>query len=159
RYRNPVRLLLLARRARLAELAHDPDFVSEMRRVTGRLAEETADIDVSEPVAYVSAEYALTEALPIYSGGLGVLSGDHLKEASDMRLPLLAVGLIYRRGYFNQAVDADGAQQHDYPELDAMRLPLLRVAAAGGGTLRIGVEVGDRTVSLRAWCAMVGRVP
>jgi starch phosphorylase len=159
RYRNPVRLLLLARRARLAELAHDADFTAEMRRVAARLAEETTGGKLDEPVAYVSAEYALTESLPIYSGGLGVLSGDHLKEASDMGLALLGVGLIYRRGYFNQLVDADGAQQHDYPELDAMRLPLLRVAGPDGGTLRVSVEVGDRQVSLRAWCAMVGRVP
>jgi starch phosphorylase len=159
RYRNPVRLLLLARRARLAELAQDADFLGEMRRVTGRLAEETTRDSTDEPVAYVSAEYALAEALPIYSGGLGVLSGDHLKEASDMGLPLLAVGLFYRRGYFNQLVDADGQQQHDYPELDAMRLPLLRVAALDGSTLRVPVEVGERTVQLRAWCAQVGRVP
>jgi starch phosphorylase len=159
RYRNPVRLLLLARRARLAELAQDADFLSEMRRVTGRLDAELSGAPVPDPIAYVSAEYALTESLPIYSGGLGVLSGDHLKEAADMGLPLLGVGLFYRRGYFNQLVDADGAQQHDYPELDAMRLPLLRVAGPDGSTLRIAVEVGDRSVALRAWCAQVGRVP
>ena len=76
-----------------------------------------------------------------------------------MGLPLLAVGLFYRRGYFHQLVDSDGAQQHDYPELDAMRLPLLRVAGPDGGTLRVPVEVGERNVSLRVWCAFVGHVP
>ncbi|MBM3986266.1 MAG: glycosyltransferase family 1 protein, partial [Planctomycetes bacterium] len=160
RYRNPVRLLLLVRRSRLTELAHDAEYLAELARVHGQLESEIRVRRSNEaPVAYVSAEYALTEALPIYSGGLGVLSGDHLKEASDMGLPLLGVGLFYRRGYFNQLVDADGAQQHDYPELDAMRLPLLRVAGADGRTLRLQVELGERRVVVRVWCAFVGHVP
>jgi starch phosphorylase len=160
RYRNPVRLLLLVRRSRLTELARDEGYVAELARVHERLEHEIRARRSDEaPVAYVSAEYALTEALPIYSGGLGVLSGDHLKEASDMGLPLLGVGLFYRRGYFNQLVDADGAQQHDYPELDAMRLPLLRVAGADGRTLRLQVELGERRVVVRVWCAFVGHVP
>ncbi|HEX5009202.1 MAG TPA: alpha-glucan family phosphorylase [Planctomycetota bacterium] len=160
RYRNPVRLLIQVRRARLAELTQDAAFLAELRRLADRLhAEIGGERSPEAPVAYVSAEYALTEALPIYSGGLGVLSGDHLKEASDMGLPLVGVGLFYRRGYFHQLVDADGAQQHDYPELDAMRLPLLRVAGRDGSTLRVPVEVGERNVSLRVWCAFVGHVP
>jgi glycogen phosphorylase len=160
RYRNPVRLLIQVRRARLAELAHDEAFLADVRQLDERFRREVdAARDSLAPVAYVSAEYALTEALPIYSGGLGVLSGDHLKEASDMALPLVGIGLFYRRGYFHQLVDSDGAQQHDYPELDAMRLPLLRVAGKDGGTLRIPVEVGERSVSLRVWCAYVGHVP
>lgn len=160
RYRNPVRLLLLVRRSRLAELARDEGYVAELRRVLQRLElEVAARRQDGPPVAYVSAEYALTEALPIYSGGLGVLSGDHLKEASDMGLPLVAVGLFYRRGYFNQLVESDGQQQHDYPELDAMRLPLLRVAGADGRTLRLAVELDGRRVAVRVWCAFVGHVP
>jgi starch phosphorylase len=160
RYRNPVRLLIQARRARLAELARDDAFLADLRRLAERFDHELGDTrPVESPVAYVSAEYALSESLPIYSGGLGVLSGDHLKEASDMGLPLLGIGLFYRRGYFNQLVDADGQQQHDYPELDAMRLPLLRVAGPDGATLRVPVEVGERQVALRVWCAFVGHVP
>jgi glycogen phosphorylase len=165
RYRNPVRLLLLARRARLAELATDASFLAEMERVLQRFDADTAwptgaaQGGPVHPVAYVSAEYALSESLPIYSGGLGVLSGDHLKEAADMGLPLLGVGLFYRRGYFNQIVDGDGRQQHNYPDLDAMRLPLLRVRGPGGDTLRVTVELGDRLVTLRTWCVRVGHVP
>ncbi len=78
------------------------------------------------PVAYFCAEYGLQESLPIYSGGLGVLAGDHCKAASDMALPFVAVGLFYRRGYFRQTIDADGHQEHGYLNLDPERLPLLR---------------------------------
>ncbi|HTE05500.1 MAG TPA: alpha-glucan family phosphorylase [Planctomycetota bacterium] len=160
RYRNPVRVLMLARRAKLAELATDSSFLAELGTVLAHFDADTAGpADFGRPVAYVSAEYALHESLPIYSGGLGVLSGDHLKEAADMNLPLLGVGLFYRRGYFRQIVDAEGWQQHHYPDLDAMRLPLLRVRGPDGDTLRVNVELGDRNVSLRAWCAFVGHVP
>ena len=160
RYRNPVRMLLLTRRQRLAELAGKRSFLDEMERV---LALFDADIHRPRfdepPVAYVSAEYGLSESLPIYSGGLGILSADHLKEAADMGLPLLGIGLFYRRGYFHQVVDEDGWQQHDFPELDAMRLPLLRVRGPDGGTLRVKVEAGDRQVALRVWTTFVGHVP
>jgi starch phosphorylase len=160
RYRNPVRVLLLAKRSRLAELAEDADFLANMNGIVQAFEWETQAPPADTPhVAYVSAEYALHESLPIYSGGLGVLSGDHLKEAADMRLPLVAVGLFYRRGYFNQLVDADGNQQHNYPELDAMRLPLLRVKGPDGKSLRVSVELGGRRVVLRAWCVFVGHVP
>jgi len=160
RYRNPVRLLLLARRQRLAELAANPSFLAEMERVLDRFDRDTSRTRLDEsPVAYVSAEYGLSESLPIYSGGLGILSADHLKEAADMGLPLLGIGLFYRRGYFQQNVDSDGWQQHDYPELDAMRLPLLRVRGPDGGTLRVKVEAGDRQVTLRVWTTFVGHVP
>jgi len=160
RYRNPVRLLLLARRSRLQELAGNAAFLRDMEKVLARFDASTQPPAGGDaPVAYVSAEYALHEALPIYSGGLGVLSGDHLKEAADMHLPMVAVGLFYRRGYFQQNVDVDGWQQHHYPELDAMRLPLLRVRGPDGRVLRVRVELGDRQVSLRAWVAFVGHVP
>lgn len=160
RYRNPVRVLLLARRSRLAELAEDTEFLARMQGLAQAFEWDTRELPPDVPhVAYVSAEYALHESLPIYSGGLGVLSGDHLKEAADMRLPLIAIGLFYRRGYFNQLVDADGNQQHNYPELDAMRLPLLRVKGADGKSLRVSIELGGRRVVLRAWCVFVGHVP
>ena len=160
RYRNPVRLLMLTRRARLAELAEDERFLADMQRVLDLFDRETVPpADDLAPVAYVSAEYALSESLPIYSGGLGVLSGDHLKEAADMGLPLLGVGLFYRRGYFQQLVDADGLQQHFYPELDAMRLPLQRVRDRDGNTLRVRVELDERQVVLRVWVTRVGHLP
>jgi starch phosphorylase len=160
RYRNPVRVLLLAGRTRLNELAEDEVFLAAMDRVVEDFDRAIVAPPADVPrVAYVSAEYALHESLPIYSGGLGVLSGDHLKEAADMRLPLIAIGLFYRRGYFNQLVDADGNQQHNYPELDAMRLPLLRVKGPDGKSLRVSVELGGRQVVLRAWCVFVGHLP
>jgi starch phosphorylase len=160
RYRNPVRLLLLARRSRLAELAADPEYLAQMARVLELFDRETAGPDPSAaPVAYVSAEYGLSESLPIYSGGLGILSADHVKESADMALPMVAIGLFYRRGYFHQLVDVEGYQQHNYPELDAMRLPLLRVKGPDGQTLRVKVELGEREVTLRVWAAMVGHVP
>jgi starch phosphorylase len=147
RYRNPVRLLLLARLSRLAKLAADPDYLAEMARVLELFDRETAGPGPGvAPVAYVSAEYGLSESLPIYSGGLGILSADHIKEAADMALPMVAIGLFYRRGYFHQLVDVEGTQQHNYPELDAMRLPLLRVRGPDGRTLRV-------------WAAFVGHVP
>jgi starch phosphorylase len=160
RYRNPVAQLMMSRQRHLWTLAEDADFLTDMEEV---LAEFDADMARpgldGPPVAYVSAEYGLHESLPVYSGGLGVLSGDHLKEASDMGLPLVGVGLFYRRGYFRQLIDADGHQQHHYPDLDALRLPLLRVKNAQGGTLRVPVELGNRIVHLRVWVTYVGRIP
>jgi starch phosphorylase len=111
------------------------------------------------PVAYFSTEFGWHECLGIYSGGLGILSGDHSKSASDLGLPFVGVGLMYRRGYFRQSVDADGRQQHFYPDYDLRRLPLLPVAGPGGKPLRVHVELPGRSVSLRVWKATVGRVP
>lgn len=160
RYLNPVRVLSLTRRSHLEALAQDTGFRARLDAILARYDADLARPDREMPsVTYVSAEYALHECLPIYSGGLGVLSGDHLKEASDMALPLIGVGLFYRRGYFRQLVDADGYQQHTYPELDGLRLPILRVRAPGGGTLRVPVELPGRTLQLRVWVAFVGRVP
>ena len=101
---------------------------------TGSSASTARELD--GPVAYFCAEYGLHESLGIYSGGLGVLAGDHLKAASDMALPFVGVGLFYRHGYFRQTIDADGHQEHDYPDSTRERLPLQRVAGEDGGPLR-----------------------
>ena len=160
RYLNPVRLIQLSRTSHLEFLANDVEFLEQMHKVL-----EAFDADMSrpdqpgDPIWYVSAEYGLHECLPIYSGGLGILSGDHLKAASDMALPLVGVGLFYRRGYFNQLIDADGYQQHNYPELDGLRVPILRVRDEGGRTLRVPVEMPGRVVNLRVWACFVGRIP
>jgi starch phosphorylase len=111
------------------------------------------------PIAYFCAEYGFNESLGIYSGGLGVLAGDHMKTASDMALPAIGVGLLYRKGYFRQAIDADGHQEHDYPDYDLTRLPLSRVQDASGLPLTLTIELPGRDLSIAVWLAQVGRVP
>ncbi|MBI3745646.1 MAG: alpha-glucan family phosphorylase, partial [Chloroflexi bacterium] len=115
--------------------------------------------DLSGPIAYFCAEYGLHESLGIYSGGLGVLAGDHLKTASDMALPLVGVGLLYRRGYFRQTIDADGHQEHAYPNFDLSHLPLSRALGRDGHELTVAVELPGREVRADVWTAQVGRVP
>jgi starch phosphorylase len=111
------------------------------------------------PIAYFCAEYGFHESFGIYSGGLGVLAGDHMKSASDMALPAIGVGLLYRKGYFRQTIDADGHQEHDYPDFDLGRLPLGRVQDASGLPLTVSVELPDRDLFVAVWVAQVGRVP
>ena len=112
------------------------------------------------PIAYFCAEYGLHESLGIYSGGLGVLAGDHMKAASDMALPLVGVGLLYRKGYFRQTIDADGHQEHAYPDYD-----LSPPAAAAASRTRTGAADGHRRAArprrsqVAVWLAQVGRVP
>ena len=168
RYRNPVPLLQVQRD--WSEVLDDVDLMAEYRTLldafdrymdngAGHWFEREHGADLDGPVAYFCAEYGLNEALGIYSGGLGVLAGDHLKAASDMAIPFIGVGLFYRHGYFRQTIDADGHQEHAYPDYDPQRLPLRRVADDDGGPLRIGVEMPGRTVYCAVWLAQVGRVP
>ncbi|MGH2518398.1 MAG: alpha-glucan family phosphorylase, partial [Chloroflexota bacterium] len=110
-------------------------------------------------VAYFSAEFGLHECLPIYSGGLGVLAGDHIKSASDLALPLVAVGLIYRHGYFRQHIDGRGQQHEEYPELRPEERGLRRVALADGRPLEISLRMDGRHLNVQVWQANVGRVP
>ncbi len=109
-------------------------------------------------VAYFSAEFAITESLPIYSGGLGVLAGDHLKAASDLGLPAIGVGLLYRYGYFRQSIDPTGHQSEIYDRIETDAVPLRPVFAADGVPLEIGIPLPGRTVLVRAWVVQVGRV-
>jgi starch phosphorylase len=109
-------------------------------------------------IAYFSMEFGLTEALPIYAGGLGVLAGDHLKSSSDLGVPLVGVGLLYQRGYFRQTLDAQGRQLELYPSTNPAEIPITQVYGRDGSRLRIAIEMPGRTVYLRAWRANVGRV-
>jgi starch phosphorylase len=110
------------------------------------------------PVAYFSAEFGLHESLPIYSGGLGVLAGDHLKAASDLDVPLIGVGLLYAKGYFSQRLDINGWQQERYYDADIKRLPLVAATDEQGNPLRVVLETGDKDViHVQAWTARVGR--
>ena len=115
--------------------------------------------DLQGPIAYFCAEYGLHESLGIYSGGLGVLAGDHMKAASDMALPLVGVGLLYRNGYFRQTIDADGHQEHRYPDYDLSRMPLTRALGREGDPLTVSVELPGRDIRVDVWTVQVGRVP
>jgi starch phosphorylase len=168
RYRNPVALLHVQHD--WSELVDDIDLMAEYRTLLDAFDEYMANgaghwferqhaAKVDGPVAYFCAEYGLHESMGIYSGGLGVLAGDHLKAASDMALPFVGVGLFYRHGYFRQTIDADGHQEHAYPDYDPQRLPLRQVVGPDGGHLRVPVDLPGRTVWCAVWLAQVGRVP
>ena len=168
RYRNPVPVIQSHRD--WSVLLDDPDFMVQYRTLLDGFDEYMANgqthwfarhhaKDLNGHIAYFCAEFGLHESLGIYSGGLGVLAGDHCKAASDMALPFVAVGLFYRRGYFRQTIDADGHQEHAYPDLDPLRLPLQRVADADGEPLTVPVELPGRTVHVGVWLVQVGRVP
>ncbi|HJU51163.1 MAG TPA: alpha-glucan family phosphorylase [Acidimicrobiia bacterium] len=114
---------------------------------------------LSGPIAYLCTEFGIHASVPFYSGGLGILAGDHLKSASDLGLPLVAVGLLFRRGYFRQEIEAEGEQQHIYPSLDVRRLPVRPVASPTGGQLKVEVEFPHGPVKVAVWRLDVGRVP
>src|SRR6266571_3206535 len=111
------------------------------------------------PVAYLSAEFGLHESLPIYSGGLGVLAGDHLKSASDLGLPLVGVGLLYRQGYFRQYLNIEGWQQEFYPENDFYNLPLRLERDGNGLPLTVELDFPGRGIKVHVWRVQVGRIP
>jgi starch phosphorylase len=168
RYRNPVPVVsgptewsrLLDDEKFLAEY-HDvlAEFDRYMANGTGHWFQRRYGDRLGGPIAYFCAEYGIHESLGIYSGGLGVLAGDHMKSASDMALPFIGVGLLYRKGYFRQSIDADGHQEHAYPDYDLSRLPLARVQDEGGLPLTVSVELPDRSLSVAVWLVQVGRVP
>ena len=168
RYRNPIPVIsgptewsrVLDDAKFLAEY-HDvlAEFDAYMADGTGHWFQRRYAAKIPGPIAYFCAEYGFHESLGIYSGGLGVLAGDHMKTASDMALPAIGVGLLYRKGYFRQTIDADGHQEHDYPDYDLTRLPLGRVQDTSGRPLTVNVELPGRVLSVAVWVAQVGRVP
>ncbi|MBF8296242.1 MAG: alpha-glucan phosphorylase [Bacteroidetes bacterium] len=150
----------------LAARLHDSDFQKKVHRVLEEFESymQTGDTWASrhpqklmQPVAYFSAEFGLHESLPIYSGGLGVLSGDHTKSASDLGIPFIGLSLFYRNGYFQQHLGPDGWQEESYPLYDPVRLPLELVTREEGGRLLNSVEIGHSTVYFQAWRLRVGR--
>ncbi|PSN18219.1 alpha-glucan phosphorylase, partial [filamentous cyanobacterium CCP5] len=155
--------------ARLNEIAEDEGFLAQMDRAAQRLEDYLRDRDwykkhrkapvPGERYAYFSMEFGLTTCMPVYSGGLGVLAGDHLKSASDLGLPLVAVGLLYQEGYFAQYLNADGWQQERYPINDFYNMPLHPERDGEGNELRIAVEYPGRQVYARIWRVQVGTVP
>ncbi len=164
---NPVLMLGTISQQRLQEVAEDEGFIAQMSRA----AQELDDYLKSrawfrkqrgtkeECYAYFSMEFGLAKCLPIYSGGLGVLAGDHLKSASDLGLPLVGVGLLYQEGYFSQYLNADGWQQEHYPINDFYNMPLHLERNPDGSELRIEVDYPGRKVVARVWRVQVGTVP
>ena len=168
RHRNPVPVL--AGPVDWTRLLDDTSFMAEVREVLrdfNRYMENGSDRwfvrhhanDLPGPVAYFCAEYGLYESLGIYSGGLGVLAGDHMKTTSDMSLPFVGIGLMYRRGYFHQTIDADGHQEHAYPDYDLTRLPVGRVQGRDGEPLMVSVALPGRDLRIAVWAVQVGRTP
>jgi len=157
---NPVAMLGRVSQSTLERAAADPRY-----RALYTQACECFDSHMNRPsassdnklVAYFSAEYGLTECLPIYSGGLGVLSGDHLKSASDLDLPLVAIALLYQHGYFRQYLNADGWQQERYPENDFYTMPLRPVKDAAGNNLQVSVTLPTGDLFIQVWQINVGR--
>jgi starch phosphorylase len=111
----------------------------------------------ARPVAYFAAEFGLHESIPIYSGGLGILAGDHLKSASDLGIPLIGIGLYYDQGYFKQRLDGDGWQQEDYLQVDSRLLPMQPAMSAGGEPVMVTIETRTGTIAARVWKVSVGR--
>ena len=164
RTRNPWAILQDVPRERLAALGADPAFMGELRALvaarTGR--GETSWYRQAQPgsvlkcIAYFSMEFGLSEALPLYAGGLGILAGDYLKTASDLGVPAVGVGLLYQAGYFRQTLDADGWQRAMFPYNDPASLPIEPVEASSGGWLHVSLAFPGRTILLRVWKARVG---
>ena len=169
---DPVKLLGAVDSDRMAALAKDRKFLRRLSDAADDLQDyldqprwyQSLD-DVPRSIAYFSPEFGITEVLPQYSGGLGILAGDHLKAASDLGVPIIGVGLLYRRGYFKQSLSPDGWQQERYPPLDPNGLPLtlLREPAEDGREgqpVRVAVGMpGDKVLRAQIWRAQVGRVP
>jgi len=170
--RDAVRMLGEVSAERLAALSGDEEFLGRLRAAADDLhaylqeprwyqsGEAAAGGDLPAAIAYFSPEFGITEVLPQYSGGLGILAGDHLKSASDLGVPILGVGLLYRAGYFSQSLSADGWQEERYPPIDPYGLPLTLLTNADGSALRVVVGLPDRrALAAQVWIAQVGRVP
>jgi starch phosphorylase len=158
---NPVLMLGRIPQAVLERAAADHRYLAMYRgacqRFDAHLERERPNPD-NRLIAYFSAEFGLIECLPVYSGGLGVLSGDHLKSSSDCNIPLVAVGLLYQQGYFRQVLNPDGWQQERYPTNDFYVLPVTPVQDPQGGEMKIQVKLPTGNVAVRVWMLEVGRV-
>ncbi len=156
---NPVYFLKRIRVEELKKAAQNIDFVRLCQQAEKKLADYLQlETDSSHLTAYFSAEFGLHESLPIYSGGLGILAGDHLKAASDLNFPLVGVGLLYRYGYFVQRVNNEGRQEAEYYYHHFHELPITPVQGDNGQDLVIGVEMPGRTVWVKIWLVRVGRI-
>jgi starch phosphorylase len=173
---SPVRLLAKVSQERLEQLTHEDGFLAHLDRVVEALerylaaptwfsetfikkGDDAHAVRDHYRIAYFSAEFGISESIPVYSGGLGLLAGDHMKSASDLGLPLTGVGLMYREGYFRQYLNVDGWQQERYLENDFFNLPLITETKADGSPLLVSVPMPGREVWIRVWRIQIGRVP
>lgn len=166
-YQNPVKLLMEVPSARFEELSKDEDFLSLYELVTERFSaymkEANTWFNANYPnwntkFVYMCMEYGISEALPIYSGGLGILAGDHLKSASDLGIPLMAVGLLYKHGYFVQEVGADLTQKELFPQYSPEELPISPLLNADGQEVKVKIPLDDTEITARVFQADVGRI-
>lgn len=165
---NPVQMLQEIAADRLRQAANDPAFFRHYNKVLMQLDREMENGHLwfpdtypdlnDKPIAYFSAEFGLHNSLPIYSGGLGILSGDHAKEASDLGIPLVGVGYMYPQGYFRQRIPSHGWQEAIYEQLDMTRAPIRPMLDDDGSHVKISVQLGDRPVYAGIWNVKVGRV-
>ncbi len=166
--KNPVKFLSEVNQKRLVEVAEDEEFLKEydlvMDNFNGYINATDTYFSKTYPefkdakIAYFSAEYGLDEILPIYAGGLGILSGDHCKSASDLGIPFYPVGLLYKDGYFNQLINKDGSETFEYSKAEMDELPIIPVKNADGTNLIISVELPGRVLYLKVWKINIGRI-
>ena len=168
-HHNPVKLLADVKRERLARLAEDPSYLRQYSAVLKLFDEYRANgkswfstqhaSSVKDTIAYFSAEFGLHTSIPIYSGGLGILAGDHCKEASDLGVPLVGIGFMYPQGYFRQRITAEGWQEAAYAPFNREESPIHPAHTPSGDPCRITVDMGGRVVHAVVWKVLVGRVP
>jgi len=165
---NPVLMLGKINQTRLREASLDDGFIAHMNRVYNQLIiylsqvtwyQKNYDAHDKPFIAYFSAEFGLTESMPIYSGGLGVLAGDHLKSASELGLPLVGIGIAYKEGYFQQYLTNDGWQHEKYDINDFYNLTMILVTDDKGEVVKIPLNFPGRKVYFQIWRIQVGRIP
>ena len=164
--KNPIVFSTLVPQDKLAELAQDSSFLAHMNDIEDRFNKNVIEREKrhaglfgpKDAIAYFSMEFGLHVSMPLFAGGLGVLAGDHLKAASDMNLPLVGVGLMYRQGYFKQYLNQEGWQQEDYPETDLFTLPVRRAKTKTGDLCVVTLKSPMGTVYITVWKVMVGSI-
>jgi glycogen phosphorylase len=165
--RNPIAFTTKVPQERLQKLSQDDSYLAHLGRVRTKYEERVLSengkvdvgIDENSRICYFSMEFGIHESLPLFAGGLGVLAGDHLKSASHLNLPLTAVGLLYRQGYFQQYLDRDGWQQESYPDTNIFTLPMVRVKNSDQSDLRIKLSGPAGEITADVWNIMIGRIP
>ncbi len=166
--KNPVKFLKLVSQEKLEEATKNTEFLKEYDKIVENFEDYMKSKNTwfskqhpdnrNDIIAYFSAEYGLDQILPIYSGGLGILSGDHLKSASDLGVPLVAVGLLYKNGYFHQKINGVGAQETEYYNIDIDNMPLTQVKDCNNKDILVAIQLPKRKLYLKAWKVNVGRV-